>query len=270
MPFDTQQISDRLQLARFTSKRASPFSFDSEEYGGFFDSSSVSDVVSILRPRVAPDMIAEIGISRKTEGDWLDKFEIRYGLSYLSPDQPEYSLAHDSLAKAKEAELSHFNATLDLIGIPQGVDSTPNSITKCLNADHVLFSKAREITREIFRRPPTSPEDLEAEIVSPLEAMRKALATIEKYQAGLLSPQEIADMNSYRPPPLMLLNLGTQLIGYYLSGRCFAIALFLNNALYQLTFTDLGLIARNRRPKREISHHPTMTEAFALLHLAPL
>lgn len=138
-----------------------------------------------------------------------------------------------------------------------------------MNADDVVSSKAREITREIFRRPPSSPEDLEAEIDTPLEAMRKAMATIEKLNAGLMSPEEIAAVNAYRPPPLMLVNLGTQHLGYFLSGRCFGVAVFLNDTLYQLTFTDLSLVARNSRSKLELSHHPTMSEAFSLLKLEP-
>jgi hypothetical protein len=267
MPFDIQNIIDRLQTDRSLDNRAAPLNFDAEVHNGLFHDSSLSSVISILRPRVAPTRIAEISIQRKNHGDWLNEYEISHGLSYLIPEHPEYNITHDSLNKAKAAEFSEFVSALGLIGMTVGHDLNTDWLIKQLNADSVLLTEAQEVTREIFRRPPSPNEHLEAEIESPLEVMRKALAEIERYNAGLMTPEEMAAATAYSPPSPILVNLGTHRLGYFLSGQSFALALFFNDCLYGLTFTDLDLISRNCRSGKVMSDQPTMAEAIALLGL---
>jgi hypothetical protein len=82
-----------------------------------------------------------------------------------------------------------------------------------------------------------------------------------------MTPEEMAAATAYSPPSPILVNLGTHRLGYFLSGQSFALALFFNDCLYGLTFTDLNLISRNCRLKKAMRDRPTMAEAIALLSL---
>lgn len=267
MPFDIQNIIDRLQIDRCCDSIPASVHFDAEVYNGLFHDSSISNVISILRPRVAPTLVAEISIHRKNNGDWLNEFEISHGLSLLSPEHPEYIIANDSLEKAKGAEFGKFISALGSICITIDDDLSADWLIKQLNADSFLLTEAQEVTRELFRRPPSPAGHLETEIDSPLEAMRKALAKIERYNAGLMTPEEMEEATAYSPPSPILVNLGAHRLGYFLSGQSFAVAQFLNDSLFELTFTDLNLISRNCRSKKAMRDRPTMAEAIALLSL---